>query len=287
MVSHFLLTGYSFSTRYQIAFHKIYKTYICFFLCILLLPFAWLSSGCDVMTYNGKHEDLASATIHSIPGTQINRESRFLELDEDQYGRRLFSVYLPYSCLSTVLNGQNNYNPPAVAILIVQKIEKDYIYFYAEDNYKINLLSAYLTLSEENVKKQFGENVINELKVNNDWNEPTDSSRMLTRVPVRVEKTIVIPNSANQIIEEKLGTTLCRDWFRSDANGKHVIFVEKAVYHESNITGYDWYFVLFDSEWELLNGDSGIYKITGLDTMAQELKAFLAASDWIEITGGQ
>ena len=251
---------------------------------IQILLFSWIFDGCDVMNYNGDERNLAAATIHSIPGTRINRDSRFLVLEEDGYGRVLFSVYLSYSCLSMVIDNQLEYNPPAVALIIFQKAENNCVYFYPEENYRIKLLTSHLTLSKEAVLEHFSEECINELKTANDWDEPIDSGCPPTKVPYFDGKNNSVPDSAQKTVKEKIGMTICCDLIRKDKTGKGVYFVEKSISVGSETVGYEWYYVMFDSNWELVNGDDGVHKIDSIDTMAIELKQYLAKNDWQEIT---
>ena len=256
----------------------------CVIICFALILSFCILAACDIMTYRGENKDLAAATIFSIPGTDVDRDSQFLILDRDQYGRTLFGVFLAYADYHFDDNPIGNSQAAVLAIIITQKNDDAYVYFYPEDNYRMRLLSSYLRLNAENVGKYFSDAEINGLKEDNDWGKPPDESASSAKVPIVISKESDIPKATIDSINETIGVDLYPELLREDKEGKRVCFSSNKIKIDDEQKRYEYYFVLLNSNWELVNGEAGILKINALETMPQELKEFLKANNWVEIT---
>ena len=132
------------------------KKLVCVFLCVLTV----FLTGCYdfVYKYDGNRWDLftvASNSLLGVVGTVYKqREGPHLEiLEEDEYGRTLF-----YYCEKAEISTHS--------LLIAQKTEGDYVYFYPY----INFID-----SEMNC---FSDDEIMQLKNQNDWGLAIDETKM-------------------------------------------------------------------------------------------------------------
>ncbi len=136
-------------------------------LCILLLC-SYLTS-CSLFnnigpTYKGDYPDLYTAAVSSILwcqghswGADFTMPSKIELIETDKYGRTLFTYYESKSLI---------YEKECLALLISQKTENDYVYFYEDVNH--------FTVEDNGFslrKYIFSEEQINRLKERNDWNK--------------------------------------------------------------------------------------------------------------------
>ncbi|MCH4202442.1 MAG: hypothetical protein LKF69_01565 [Bacilli bacterium] len=137
--------------------------------------------------YVGKYADLYTVAVHSIEESRgfIDATGTFQpaleKLDEDEQGRVLF-------CYSEAQETGNVY------LLIMQKSDDNDVYYYDKINYICEPLSEGNYVILYGAKKPsiiydkyngFSEDMINELKTLNDWNEEINISKCISKVIVR------------------------------------------------------------------------------------------------------
>lgn len=147
---------------------KIKKPLVIF----LILVFASSLASCGYFLrpykgYGGEHPDLYSIAINSLLWTTgISQtadrfaDSEIIVLEEDAYGRILFSYW------------EKSYHRKDLApysLLIGQKTDGDYVYFYPDHNF-ISVERDPFSLKTDG----FSEDEIGNLKRLNDWNEEID-----------------------------------------------------------------------------------------------------------------
>lgn len=149
---------------------------------LAILVSVTLSACHDTKLYRGEFPELHIIAVESVIGAGNNEMNRVLVIEEDNFGRKLFA-FMGYS--QTELNMDN---PSIIAILISQKDDGKYTYFYDTVNYLATTIdSEYLDFDVEKVNTYFSNNDIEKLKSINDWNKPIDESELF-RVEITRKK---------------------------------------------------------------------------------------------------
>ena len=255
-----------------------FKKFICFALVLVLFMCA-----CDRQpVYSGENKPLAAAAIYSIPGTTSDIMDTFLILEQDDFGRTLFAASLATSWLSS--SSDLSY-PAVLAILVVQRFNENYVYFYGEENYIYKTFSTRQTLSNEILTSNFSDSEIESLKVANDWGKPCENNmRAFVKAPIQTEKDNACPSSAREFLEKEIGTNIRLEPFREDSNGRKAYFVLHIVQDPvATETQYEWYLVIFNSDWELEDSKRSILYIQDPSSMAAEVSSFFLTHNWIDI----
>jgi len=150
----------------------------------------------DRNRYGGNYPELYSVAIHSLLSATGDHPVLVIRpllvlVDEDLYGRRLF-FYSEGARMS------------ATSLIISQKSSEHYAYFYFLDNFH--------SFSEEEIamfsdgqhgwwtRNLWPEDVVQELKERNSWNQPINHDR-LTRVEITRRKPDVRAVSDEQLVE--------------------------------------------------------------------------------------
>lgn len=152
----------------------------------MLFIFIVLFSLVGCYRYRGEHKDFYSVAINNIfgaDGNQSNGEAVFdpdIEIIEtDSYGRVLFFYDEGY---------RSEYG---TAIVIMQKSENDFVYYYQDICYTPAILTKddYWRNGDEGIsyKDVFSEKEIEALKQANDWNKPLDMEKC-TKSPIEDNK---------------------------------------------------------------------------------------------------
>lgn len=130
---------------------------------LAMLVLLCMTSCVDAFGHVSDEMALDVCTTYSIPGFErydLKGPSSIEILETDDYGRYLYTC-LEYNVIT---------NTEERAVIICQKIDDDYVYFYEDKNYL-----AY----------KYTETDITELKIKNDWNLPVDVSK-LSRCKIKV-----------------------------------------------------------------------------------------------------
>lgn len=230
------------------------KRIVIFLICIVIMLSCF--SGCiawdPIIRYTGQSNDLMATAIHSIPGVESDIDDTLMVLEEDDYGRVMFAV-----CLTRTFLIRNSWDNCVAALVIMQKSNDNYVYFYPEMNYRLVHLDKYTELTEDVVKRLFPSDMISELKVTNCWNvPPTEEDVLMIEQPNSLEKSARISDAARGIIKQHIGSNLRCSFFREDGSGNQVYFV----LHVAPST-YEWYLVAFNSDGKLCDLKDSILKI--------------------------
>ena len=153
---------------------------------IILLMVVFVASlsvqGCITLsaptTYKGDNTDLYSEAIHSLLGITSSGFSGIIVLDEDEYGRKLFTADL---------NDKYFYNYSLACIFISQKTDDQYVYFYEDINYAIKEQSPQSLFAKETIYERFSSEEIELLKEQNDWGKE-QNSKDLFKAPITGDK---------------------------------------------------------------------------------------------------
>ena len=252
---------------------------------VVIVAIMLLLTGCSfrAFEYTGDYPELWSAAVGSIPGLYGHGlhgrprgdQPTISVLAEDDFGRILFQY--------------EEFNPDFFVgyhVLIIQKVENGYIYFYPNYNFisKSDKLTTFLH-NGNTVRRwkrvEISNNDMERFKEANSWNRDLSYSGELDRVKV-VRHRERGPLSDEQLIEADrtffptatLGRTpnLAITFFlRTDNYGRSMYF--------RRLAGYDPSIVLFQPDFSF-NSETGLFKITDLNDYQTELRLFMEANGW-------
>ena len=258
------------------------KVLQCSFILFILFALVFIACSCDrEPTYSGKNEHLAATAIYSIPGTNSVLADKFLILEQDEFGRTMFAATLDNSYLSS---SSELAFPTILAIMIVQRFDNKYVYFYGEENYLFKTLQNSPSLTNETPTHYFSDEDIQALKAANDWgNLPENNRRTSVKAPILMHKEDDMPYSTRKSLERIIGSNIKVEPFREDASGKKAYFVLRiALNAEPNETQYEWYLVVFDDNWEIEDEKVSVLHIQKTESLAEQVSAFLQQHNWTD-----
>lgn len=259
-------------------------------LCVLLLICIVLLSSCDpvqIFYYTGEYKDLESAALASIPGL-FEENDKIVFLETDDYGRILYG-WFPATTWSWSPKG-------CCALLIVQKADKENVWFYSEQNYELLFIDQELrnTIDETGITKElcynlFSEQTIENLKEKNDWGNAFDSSRDICKVKIELHKKVFYKPSKTVLDyfeERKINDNRVYHFFREDVNGNQLVSIDVRDRHRNNegqlVMDYSWYLVVVDNKGDLL-GEDYVLEIKDLNNPSNEVANFLSRINWEDI----
>ena len=223
------------------------KKLIAFFLAASIF---FCSSGClfnsdNPYPYSGKHKELYTTAIYSIPdaeGYMHHGEGAFTSdihiWEQDEYGRTLFSY-----C--------EDYADRIFALVICQAFDEENVYFYPDTNYVLTVMDSDLSyhISDADYLKTRTEAFYLEnreqLKQENDWNTPLDQSKCVS-YPITDHKTFetdALPLSAEQ----------CNEILTAYSEKMQIRSTEKSPYRYSSI-------LQVDAEGKILHQIRGVHR---------------------------
>ncbi len=230
---------------------------------ITLIIFVVFLTSCtqDKDDYNGEYPELYSTAIHSLLGTfgygssERRFDSQIAILEEDEYGRKLFSYY-------------ENTRISTYSLIINQKSDDEYTYFYPDYNFISN---------SENI---FSEMEIEGLKKKNDWGKEIDVNKC--------DKRKITRNKATGQVSEKNLTELYKKALGNDASSSPTIkYFTSDKYGRSIYSGFGQFsskrnaVMLFNPDGSYTENKC-IMELPDLNNYQDELKAFKELNDWNE-----
>lgn len=153
---------------------------------IIIFLFICTLTGCNFLlptSYGGEHPALYTEAVNSllsVVGYHSHGDSRVKIIEEDAFGRVLFSYYddKSYYCGEDI-----------IGYLICQKFDETYVYYYPDYNYILN--------EWNHVDIPFSEEEIEDLKTKNDWGKEIHEEKFIKNEITREKK------KPNVKIEEK------------------------------------------------------------------------------------
>ncbi|MDD3127534.1 MAG: hypothetical protein PHC32_06720 [Candidatus Izemoplasmatales bacterium] len=189
-----------------------------FLFLIGMLVFCLASCG-DQWSYRGNNSELHSVAVYSVLGVESNFADEITIIEEDGHGRVMFTFVPRYA-----INNETAY----MVLLISQKTEDDFAYFYEDVNFLITTEETFsggpLVFSEED---------IDNLKTINDWGNEFDESKCI-KVPVSnkkelgtIENDIIETAFTESIsIEENHNIWIC--FLNQDEYGRQIYYIQLA-----------------------------------------------------------
>ena len=251
--------------------------------------------GCkDYLMYGGSHPELYVVAINSLLGVRGGFIEDILILEEDTYGRVMFA----YVGGTSASDERTPFN--ILAVLIAQRTTETYSYFYSGINFILHGIAIAPRgqyrlvrefLSEGFVMERFSEEQLEQLKMENSWNEPLNENGFF-RVPVsrgrkenylttvsretQQETYLTAVEGANIIVEQdSIPLTM-------DKNG-NVIFFMRGRRHDREETPvwvyYPAFLFMFDADGNLIE-DTGIMELTDLWDYRDQLREFKEVNGW-------
>lgn len=218
-------------------FKKIVAVGITIFLLISTL------TGCNLLLptgYRGEHPALYTEAVNSllsVLGWHSHGDSRVKIMEEDAFGRVLFSYY-----------DDNSYycGEDIIGYLICQKVDETYVYYYPDYNYILN--------EWNHLDIPFSEEEIEDLKTKNDWGKEINEEKFIKYEITRKKKkpNVKIERKDYQVLINKVAMDHGRIvdeskaypstvYLTSDSYGRMLYYVE--VDHH-NIREKDMEFIL-------------------------------------------
>ena len=175
-----------------------------------------LASGC-YNGYTGEHVDLYTEAINSVPwvngyswGADFKCDPEIEIIDEDQYGRVMFTYYEKYYSGADISFS---------ALIICQGSNEKEVFYYEDENYIVKKQVIY----SQNLER-FTEEEIEKLKANNDWNKKISYDKC-----VRKEITRSKPEIPN---EEEIKDKIVSEF--SLVNGEYSLYVDYLTNNQDN-----------------------------------------------------
>ena len=242
---------------------------------ILVLSFTLFLTACfpsAEFEYVGDYPELYSVAIHSILGQRGYASGSvggdppaITVLGADDYGRRLFSYNEGLANIGHTLNH----------LVIIQKVEGDYAYFYPHYNFIISTIEYNWDFTDERIEA---------LKEANSWNQSMSDSSEFVRVRI-VRQKGEGPISCDKLFEafndifpdtnlSRGPATSAMVFLRTDNYGRSVYFV-------IGTYGTGVFAILFqpDHSFDL---ETGMLEITDRINHQTELRLFMEANGWNE-----
>lgn len=162
-----------------------------FVACLLLL------SSCGYRGYSGKHSDLYSVAIHSVPwtngfswGADFECDPQIRIIEEDHYGRTMFTYYEKYYKGADVSFS---------TLIICQYSNEEEVYYYEDINYIVKEQSLYSPNPNE-----FSDEEIEYLKSINDWNKEINYDKCVRKEIAKEKKKLSNEKEIKRLIIDEL-----------------------------------------------------------------------------------
>ena len=208
---------------------------------LLISIFAIYITGCTPYKYDGDYIDLYTVAVNSIfsargrvPRGEIVEDPTIEIIEEDEHGRTMFFYYEGYKCCD---DEDHIYNQAisccAYAIIIMQKSDDGYVYFYEDDCYEIFEIENEISIIRN---KEYKNHDYSKLKEKNDWGKPINENEC-------VKKPFTTQNSGELKIYEWVYNEIISAYAKGIGyKGNDNIF-RLSVFNTSDIFGRELYYV--------------------------------------------
>ena len=258
---------------------------------LLLLSFA----GCyDPRRYEGNHPELYVVAIHSLLGTRGGWGHDTLILEKDEFGRVMFAY------VGTTLTSDQFGRENIIAILITQRTTRRHSYFYSGFNFILQEMeledrlwappARNVLFDEELVMEHFTAEQIDQLKMENSWDEPLDTDSLFRVRISRRCKNYFITSVSEETQQEVYLSVVDVDQFVAnrdsipltmDKNG-NILFFMRGRYRDREAQVWVYYpafLFMFDANGNLIE-DTGVMELTDLWDYRDQLREFKEANEW-------
>ena len=249
---------------------------------VILLIITTSLYGCVFpLIYRGEYPELHAIAIHSLLGVSGYDNDRIAILEEDGFGRVMFS-YLGYA------NTASGVDHRIFAILIGQSMTEIDSCFYDNINYIIceidgSVYNGFTVVDTDFVMKHFTDEQVEGLKLENDWNMELDRNKFF-KVSNTRERTTPLPISTLRKAFENVSHDFHASYatfLTMDKNGNLLYFMRGKKPDSKNGDYFftQSYLFMFDNDGKLVR-DTGIMELTDLWNYRAQLKSFKEANNW-------
>jgi hypothetical protein len=226
-----------------------------------LMSILLLSSCHDPRIYRDEYPELNSLAVESIIGAMSDEMNRVKVLDEDDYGRVLFSFMGPTGLWA------NFDNPHVLAVAISQRSDTQFVYYYDAKNYIAIVLDADNTDTlDGDLSDYFTDESIKELKLLNDWNQPIDEYHLF-RISVNRKKVCDVTRQEirryDDLFDVELNLSYI-DCYGVDRNGLRLVNV-KSNRIEQSVFDRKSFLLILNEKHELISEKAILDITTGID----------------------
>jgi hypothetical protein len=250
------------------------KRLLAVFIAIILL------TGCgtlkEMFTFTEKAKDrpdLYYTAAYSLAGPNVGLSAKHpdetveADIETDQYGRELFTVWIPGFVLYN-LNGtkaEDDFRPTSVKV-ILQKHNDNKIYYYED--------FCFLLETEDG----FPSDKIDTLKAKNDWGTPLQMEKCSSRIygDYKCGNLTQFDSTIESRIKQCVNGAVTVYPVVADINGKILCGVSTYLEHEDRYKGF---YVIYDPSIQGVDIEKGIMEIKTLD-FGEELHELKIRNGW-------
>jgi len=232
--------------------------------------------------YDVEYGAFVVEVTNSVLGVPNSISMNFYKIEEDGYGRMIYI----FSGFSITAEDNERVGRQLWAVLIQQKTDDDYVYYYPDFNFIVKeFADSKQSVSKdvflENTYHQLPKEEIEALKENNDWNKPFNADKMIKKPILDFGKTIkaarVSEDGLKKVYEGEFKDNYPNPdnffvYMTSDDFGRDIFFCRTV---DDRLKYKDSYLIMFFPDDSYL-----IYEITDLWNYQEELKEFKVTNLW-------
>jgi hypothetical protein len=254
-----------------------YKKY--FFASIVIFFLVCTLTGCQFTGYKGEFPELYTVAVNSLLGMKgyhSHGDAIIKLIEEDTFGRKLFSYY------------EDSYYgegwPNSFSYLICQKIDGEYVYYYADYNF--------ISKEWNGLEVPFTDEDIGDLKMLNDWGKEINEEK-LTQVEISRKKNepkVKIERKDFDILFQRIAKEKGRKgdgtmvypyafYLTSDAYGRSIYYVT-AIHKDIDKEDMELHLVIIFNPDGSFDEDTCIMELKDLYNYQDDLKELKEANNW-------
>lgn len=247
-------------------------------LVLLLVLTLLILTGC-YSGYSGEHTDLYTVAINSLSwifghsfGADFAMDSEIEIIEQDQYGRTLFTYYEKY-----YVGGDISFS----SLVICQSSNEQHAFYYEDVNFIVKEQEVDIPWPVN----EFTNEEIEQLKLANDWNKPLNLEKCVKKELTTEKLDVPHEKKIEKIIEEQFqlherDKISVRYLTKSAVNDNYLIYGYLRGYADFHINDFEVYFVgLVEIENNKIK-DVHFLQPTNVFDYQTELMEFKKAHNW-------
>ncbi|HAN21305.1 MAG: hypothetical protein A2Y15_07315 [Clostridiales bacterium GWF2_36_10] len=238
----------------------------------LIIILTLLFSGCDNFSrYKLDNPEFFTEATSSLLGVRGDEFDQTCLIESDEYGRGMFAY-----------NSYSSDSKKVFALLIYQKKDNKYIYYYSDCNYLVKPIDEHYETSipSEEIERYFTKEDIEQLKSLNDWNKELDENKYFRTKIYKEKDDPISEDSVKKAFSTKRNSQEFNSGYSfflsSDENDNSIYFVRG---FDKNYNLTKSYIIFFDSKGNF-NEVNGIEEVTDIWNYTQQLSDFKEKNGW-------